>query len=168
MPQFIEYSKEPIIKSDLEKLCEFSLKELREFSIRNPSSKMAKIDPLAICLCQGAASYFINKGKGVKDFDIYFFYQYFYTRKIKPVDLGDIFEKFGVREEDWKRGFKGRRIDFCRRKIGRIEESVLIEKNLVNFLNESRTLTAKELTKKAIIGIWPEEIFGKVIWRGSQ
>jgi hypothetical protein len=166
VPKFIKYSKELITTSDIEKLLEFSLRELDDFTTRNPSSKLARVRPLAICLCQGAALHFINQGDGIKDFDIYFFYEDFYARAIKRVDSSSIFEKFGVWKEDWNRGFKGRRIDFCRRKIGKIEGTESIKEKLVDFLSENKTDTARNLAKKAVIGLWPKEIFKNVIWQG--
>ena len=60
--------------NDLKKLKKLALKEHEEFFKRNPHLKSAYYNSLiGICLCQGAASHYLNPSVGIKDFDIWFF-----------------------------------------------------------------------------------------------
>ena len=38
------------------------------------------------------------------------------------------------------------------------------EQCIQDYLSHTRTKTAKLLAQKAVIGLFPEEVFGKVIW----
>lgn len=43
------------------------------------------------------------------------------------------------------------------------------EKCVIKYLEGERTKTARELAKKAVVGLWPESILGEVIWlRGAS
>ena len=64
--------------------------------------------------------------------------------------------------------FTGRKVDLMGREI----DSDIVERNrgdpegcLADYLREGRTNTARELAKKAAIGLYPQSIFEKIIWQ---
>lgn len=151
---------DPLTTDDLEQLKELALKEHKEFFKRNLHLKSAYYNSLiGICLCQGAASHYLNPNVGVKDFDIWHFYVEnrginFPYRAHKRIDGG----------------YKGKSIDFLKRAISKdIHDSY--SKNsgqvIMKYLLERNTNTKKLLLKKAIIGLFPNEIFGRVLWKGE-
>lgn len=166
-----ERSYRTITIEDLKKLRDLALRERIKFFERNPRYREAYWNSLVgIALCQGAALHFIDCKAGVKDFDIWYFYiksdqlEYPYRAR-KSVDSK--FDKFGVHPLDAIKGYEGRRVDL----IGRAIDVDIIRRNksdpkdcVIEYLKRQRTKTTQELAKKAIIGLWPKTILGKVIW----
>lgn len=151
---------EPLYISDLIELKKLALEENENFFKRNPHLREAYGDSLiGICLCQGAASHYLNQEVGIKDFDIWHFYLknknvYFPNRALKKL----------------KNGYKGKRIDFLKRAIPRrIYDSNPDDPGqiIMEYMFEKNTETKKELLKKAIIGLYPDEIFAEVLWEGE-
>jgi len=167
--QIKERSYETITIEDLKKLRNLALRERIKFFERNPRYREAYWNSLiGIALCQGAALHFIDYKTGVKDFDIWYFYiksdqlEYPYRAR-KSVDSK--FDKFGTHPVDAKKGYKGRRVDLMGRAIDIRRYNKSDPKGcVIEFLRIQKTKTAQELTKKAIIGLWPKAILGKVIW----
>jgi hypothetical protein len=156
----VERSYAPLTLDDLKQLKELALKEHEQFLKRNLHLEKAYRNSLiAICLCQGAASHYINPMIGVKDFDIWHFYV---ESEIIP---------FPYRA--WKKvenGYKGKPIDFLKRAIPRRIYENHIDKPdqvVLEYLLARDTLTKKLLLKKAIIGLFPDGIFGKILWKGE-
>ncbi|MBA7652396.1 hypothetical protein ES703_60230 [subsurface metagenome] len=146
--------------NDLKKLKKLALKEHEEFFKRNPHLKSAYYNSLiGICLCQGAASHYLNPSVGIKDFDIWFFYVkddsiYFQCRKPKRN----------------KNAYKEKPIDFLKRIIPKYICNFNPndpEKTIMEYLKVKNTKTKIELLKKAIIGLYPDKIFGKEFWKGN-
>lgn len=170
-----ERSFRVITAKDLKELQELSLKERERFFERNPRYKIPYYHSLiAIALCQGAALHYIDRRTGVKDFDIWYFYiendcvRYPY-RALKEVDSR--LDKFGIHPGDVKKRYKGRRVGL----MGRAIKNDIVERNMRepircirDYLKEVRTKTARELAKKAVIGLWPETILGEKIWPVTQ
>jgi len=105
----------------------------------------------------------------VKDFDIWFFFALdakvqFPYRWHKQIDLK--LTKFGASTYDVRKGFRGRRIDL----FGRAIASEIVKRGngeparcIENYLEETKTKSAKLLSKKAVVGPYPDSILGKVI-----
>jgi hypothetical protein len=164
------YSTEVIDHNDLMFLKDFALIFLRNWAY------CAKFQDLLLCitLCQGAANhyavcngyakrYFDSTRIGVKDFDIWFFFgkeqgRIFNPRWIGKKDLG--YTKFGRNPDDV--GFTGRRIDFIGRSItfGKMD----IEGSIKRWLQSGGGASPKYLSQKAVVGLYPDEVLGKVIW----
>jgi hypothetical protein len=76
----IDRSPAVISDCDLDELFVGSLSRLREYFVDGPGKKWRNLYdiqyPLAAALCQGAAMHYHDKINGVKDFDIWFFYQF--------------------------------------------------------------------------------------------
>jgi len=150
----------PLAMDDLKQLRGLALKEHKQFFRRNPHLKRAYCNSLiAICLCQGAASHYLNSRVGIKDFDIWHFY----------VENESI--NFPYRA--WKRienGYKEKPIDFLKRAIPRSLFGAYPnspERVILEYMFTRNTLTKTLLLKKAVIGLFPNEIFGKVLWKGE-
>lgn len=157
-----ERSYDPITEEDLEKLKALALKEHEVFFKRNPHLKVAYYNSLiGICLCQGAASHYLNPTKkiGVKDFDIW----HFYVESSKT--------NFPYRAHKVIiNGHKSKSIDFLKRAIPQdiYDLSPKDPKQIImNYLLEKNTKTKKLLLKKAVIGLHPKKIFGEAIWQGE-
>jgi hypothetical protein len=155
-----ERSYFPLTIDDLRQLKELALKEHDDFFRRNPHLEKAYRNSLiAICLCQGAALHYINPTVGVKDFDIWHFY------------IENESTPFPYRA--WKRienGYRGKPIDFLKRAIPRhIYEKHIDEPDraVLEYLLARNTITKRLLLKKAIIGLYPDKIFSKILWRGD-
>jgi len=146
--------------NDLKKLRELALEEHKSFFKRNPHLHKAFYNSLiGICLCQGAASHYLDPTVGIKDFDIWHFY------------LESKKSRFPYRaHKKIKNGYKGKSIDFLKRVIPKRIYDLSPkspEKIIMNYLLEKNTKTKKLLLKKAIIGLYPDEIFSKVLWKGE-
>ena len=173
MSDSLERSYERITRDDLNVLKKRALKERERFFDRNPRYRELYQNALiAITLCQGAALHFLDEKNGIKDFDIWYFYANtpnlrYPHRALKQVDSG--MRKFGIHPSDAKRRYVGRRIHLmgraidCQHKLGQHDP----RKCVLRYLMDHKTETARRLSEKAVIGLWPESIFGKVIWAGT-
>lgn len=171
--QIEERSYKRITIEDLKKLEDLALKERTEFFDRHPRYRKAYENSLiAIALCQGAASHFVDGKTGVKDFDIWYFYiqnsdvTYPY-RALKSVDSN--LSEFGVHPDDVEKRYRGRRGHL----MGRTIDISIVKRNngdamncIIEYLEAGRTTTARELAKKSVVGLWPDAILGRVIWSG--
>jgi len=150
----------PLTRNDLEHLKKLSLKEHYAFFERNPHLRTAYYGSLiGICLCQGAASHYVNPKVGVKDWDIWHFYikdrkTNFPYRARKRID----------------NGYRGKPIDFLKRAISKdIYDSYsgYPERTIMRYLLERNTKTKRLLLKDAIIGLYPNALVGRVFWKGE-
>lgn len=156
-------SLEKITKSDLKKLLRLAKSNVDDFFSRKPEYQKYVGKEVLIALCQGAALHFIDGRNGVKDFDVWFFYprlskQLPYRRR-GTADFGQ--SKFGKFPNDV--GYDGRRIDVLMRSEHSFS-SKSPNAGLSQYLSEPKTATAKHLSRKAVIGLYPESVFGKVLW----
>lgn len=170
----MDRSYEEITISDLRYLRELAWNVLRGFITRNPKYNSLEELLIAITLCQGAALHYYNKTNGIKDFDVWFFFKddgktRFPPRWIYQVDSR--LETFG-RYPDDPEEYIGRRVDFLGRTIcGHCERSALCDRKssdpvhcLRGYLQKKATRSAYHLSQKAVVGLWPEDILGKIIW----
>lgn len=115
---------------------------------------------IGIFLCQGAACHYLDHKTGVKDWDIWHFY-------VKNTETYFPYRKH-ERIED---GYKDKPIDFLKRAISRDIFDCCKrqpEATVMKYMLERNTKTKKELLKKAIIGLHPDIVFGKVLWKGTK
>ena len=118
-----------------------------------------------IALCQGAALHYLYGKAGVKDFDVWTFYSEhpsapFPYRRVGGRDFGS--PKFGRHPSNADR-FIGRGVDL----IGRSLKCSLKsdpEKIVREYLANPRTKSAKALSKKAVVLLYPKNLLGKSIW----
>lgn len=158
-------SQSAITKSDLKKLLRLARSDIDAFFDRNPGYRHYQGREVLVALCQGAALHFLDKKNGVKDFDVWFFYPsgkpVLPYRRRGVVDFGE--SKFGVHPKMKREGFVGRTIDVLMRSnsafSGKSPES-----EIVNYLTNTKTKTAKLLSAKAVIGLYPDRLLGKQLW----
>jgi hypothetical protein len=158
-------SPEIITKSDLKKLLTLARTDIDSFFNRNPSYCDYVGNEVLITLCQGGALHYIDRKNGVKDFDVWFFYpmksRNLPYRRRGVVDFGE--SKFGVHPEMKLKGFSGRTVDVLMRSDvffkGKSPDTEIAE-----YLLYKNSATSKFLAKKAVIGLFPERLFGKRLW----
>lgn len=158
-------SKEIITKTDLKKLRRLAYTDIEKFFEKNPIYKQPyKGKEVLVALCQGAALHYIDGENGIKDFDVWFFYPKkeptLPYRRRGVVDFGP--SKFG-RHPNTKSDYTGRTVDVLMR------SDPCFNKNgptvgLTNYFSTSKTKTAELLSQKAVIGLYPENVFGKILW----
>jgi len=186
--------KTETVERSVKRIGKVHLKALGKIARDDISSLLSKSDRFrrayrgrlfAITLCQGAATHYLDGTNGVKDFDVwswwaerdpalsrYTGYKFPY-RRFRSVDSARYdrcFEGFGVRANDADDGYEGRRVDLLMREIPDslgatgISDPVLA---LQEYLTKGKTDSARLLSAKPLIGIWPESILGIHIWTGS-
>ena len=156
-------SKEKITRRDLRKLLKLSREDIDEFFLRNPKYEKYRNRERLVALCQGAALHYIDEENGIKDFDVWYFYPdktiNLPYRRRGVVDFGE--SKFGKYRTDAE--FKGRTIDVLMRSDPAFRKREPGEA-LIRYFSESRSKSAQQLSQKAVIRLYPEAVFGKVLW----
>ena len=165
-----------IERSHLLKLRDIAFTDQKDLFARNPRFQRAYAGRLmAIALCQGAALHFLGGISGVKDFDVWSFYlepvqselkRMNWNRRLKSVESE--LPEFGAHPDDLKSGFRTRRVDLLARSL----LSRVIERHgndatvsLQAYLGDGPARTSPwYLAKKAVVGLWPDEVLGKVLW----
>lgn len=144
---------------DLSRLRDIGLQEHENFFRRNPRLKFPYYRRLlAICLCQGAASHYLDNRWGINDFDLWHFY------------LEHASVPFPYRAHyRIQNGYRGRRVDFLKRTI---REDIALRhcdsgEAVLAYLLERNTSSKRLLVRKGVIGLFPSRIFGKVLWKGE-
>lgn len=160
----MERSLEKIEHEDLRRLLKLAKNDITSFFNRNPKYvKQYKDRESIVVLGQGGALHYIDEKSGVKDFDVWFFFPEgefpLPFRRRGQVDFGE--SKFGTHPNDI--GYKGRRIDVLMRS-DRYFNKGMPEDHLINYLKNRNSKTSNLLSQKAMVGLWPEQFFGRVIW----
>ena len=145
---------------DLKRLRKLALEEHENFFERNPRLRKAFYNSLiGICLCQGAASHYLNPKVGINDFDIWHFY----------LEITNVNFPYRAHKRI-ENGYKGKPIDFLKRAIPKDKYNLdpnNPEQVIMEYLDKRNTKTKKLLLNKAIIGLYPDKIFSKVLWKGE-
>lgn len=117
-----------------------------------------------VALCQGAAVHYIHKKNGVKDFDVWFFYpqkgdKQLPYRRTGLVDFGK--SKFGKHPNSPL--FEGRGVDVLMRSTEFFNRGTP-KACITDYLSSRKSPSAKFLAQKAVVGLYPESVFGEVLW----
>jgi hypothetical protein len=153
-----------ITRGDLERLLELARHDRRQFFAKHPGWAQYYADRiLGTALCQGAAWHYVRGDIGINDFDVYTFYaanpaRPWYAKRLASVDFGD--GKFGCSEIS-RPGFIGRRVDLMGRAL-KVPPGTDLGAALRSYLRSTRTATARELGKKAVVLLEPR--IGEVVW----
>jgi hypothetical protein len=158
-------SYEPITGEHLERLAEIARLDRTERFRRRPRWRPYDDRILCTALCQGAALHFLDKRNGVKDFDVYTFYAEatigpFPARWRLTADFGE--SHFGRYEPD-PLALIGRRVDLIGRSLP-VAPGVDPVEAVREYLRGRRTSTARHLASKAVIGVDPPTLRGRIIW----
>ena len=158
------YINKPVTMKELRCLAKHARMEEKAFFARNP----CLVEPyqqrlILVALCQGAALQFLGCGYGVKDFDIHFFYaqnqdKLRLSRAVKPykANVGD---------------FSNAQIDYIRTVVPNAQPHLKPDsaiQTVQKFLRRKPTSNAYHLSQKAVIGLYPDEVFGKQIWLAPE
>lgn len=168
-------SYEKITLRDLKQLLKLALKERKLFFKDNPNYRPYYRSLIAVVLCQGAAKHFVDGKTGVKDFDIWFFYKprngkYPIWRLGRYGHIVDSeIKKFGknIKHPD----FVGRKVDLMIRELPKklIQECGANPNDCIKaYLKNPRTQSARKLSEKAAVGLYPKWIFGKVLYKSKD
>ena len=156
-----------ITKEDLIALLQGSMKRIESYFVKGNGAKWQNLydvyNPLCVALCQGAAMHYQDKKNGIKDFDIWFFYPYNQKHlPYRPVWNWDLnIPKFGRHPE--MKQYKGRKVDVMVRSLKKYFPNKPRE-TLIDYLTNNTNSTPKELSKKAVVLISPNELLGETIW----
>lgn len=134
------------------------------FSRKLETARLYRGGRFAVALCQGAALHYLDGVNGIKDFDVWSFYKAalerpFPYRRRGILDFGT--SKFGVSAGYTQ--FVGRRVDHIGRSISDSDYSDPAAV-LQRYLRTGGTESARQLSKKAVILLCPEERIGEVVW----
>jgi hypothetical protein len=154
------YIKQQVTLAELRDLATLAQREESDFFARNPHlSELYRNRLIAVALCQGAALQFVGRGYGVADFDVHFFYNQNpskprLSRAVKRLtaDVGN---------------FEHAPIDFVRTVVPSLlcgSHDNDAQTLLRGFLQQKPTANAAHLSKKAVVGLIPEALFGRIIW----
>jgi hypothetical protein len=154
------YIQQPVRRVELADLARIAAAEERAFFERNPHLIQPYRDRLlAMALCQGAALQYLGRGYGVNDFDLHFFYAQNPSKPRLSRAVGRTWTSVGA--------FSNAPVDFIRTLVPNcdpVREAQVAVQQLRRFLHEERTANAKHLAAKAVVGLWPDGLFGATIW----
>jgi hypothetical protein len=156
------YWRLPVEVGELRSLVAIAKAEENDFFRRNPHvAKSYRSRLIGVALCQGAALQYLRCGYGVKDFDLHFFYAQNPDKPRLSRAVKRIHSTVGR--------FDSIPVDFIRTVIPppRSGKPHSIEDQLRSFLDTRPTANATHLSQKAVIGLYPPEIFGTTLWRAK-
>jgi hypothetical protein len=160
-----ERSFEPLTAADLKRLAELALDDFEQLFTRRPDTGDLYRDRLLmLCLCQGGAEHFLRRKHGVKDLDVWGFFSEhparpFPYRRRGVQDFGP--SHLGRHPDDV--GFKGRRVDIIGRSI-RCASDQSARACVLEWLRSGKTDSARLISQRPVIAIYPEGDSGSVIW----
>ena len=154
------YRQHPVTVRELESLLALAIGDEERFFREHDNCVVPYRNRLlCIALCQGAALQFLGQGYGVADFDVHFFYaknpdKPRLSRAVKRTiaDVG---------------GFAAIPVDYVRTVVpgatltGDTRSTV---EQLQAFLQQRPTANAFHLAQKAVVGLSPSPLFGRVLW----
>ena len=155
------YINQPVTARELRDLAKLAAVEEKAFFVRNPHlSKPYQQRLLLVALCQGAVLQYLGCGRGVKDFDVHFFYAQNPEKKKLSRPTKEVYACIGA--------FPVLPIQFMRAVMPETQPCLEAEAAIQavrEFLRNKPTTGAYYLSKKAVIGLYPTEMFGIEIWR---
>jgi len=157
---------EKLTKEDLKEIEQYAKEELKRLfnEVGKPKGKYKVYENklIAICLCQGAAQHFVDGKTGIKDIDVWFFFEE--DKDVKIPNFKNM--RKSVSKKFTNIGEK--RIDFLKKAIKEDiinkSESEKPEDILKSYLQNGHTSTSKLLAQKSVVGLFPPDIFEKIIW----
>jgi hypothetical protein len=156
------YVHRPVGGAELRSLLELATAEERAFFERNRTLvRPYRSRLLAIALCQGAALQYAGRGYGVNDFDVHFFYAQNPAKPRLSRTVKRVFATVGA--------FDHVPVDFIRTVVpspraGRKQSTA---QRIRTFLHEGPTANARHLSAKAVVGLSPRTIFGRILWQSA-
>jgi hypothetical protein len=162
-----EKSQEWLTTEHLHRLVQIAQDDLEGFFERNPHRKDYQSQVRLTALCQGAALHYLDHTTGVKDLDVWTFFEELPRgrverhRRPKQEDFG--VSTLGRHPGDATKGYAGRTVDLLLTTIP-YRHGQRIDDTVRDYLRTGRTKTRRCLAEKAVIGLDPPEYFGVTIW----
>jgi hypothetical protein len=158
-------SFEKIEIADLERLRDLALGYLDDLFTRKPDgSGRLRGHLMLLCLVQGGARHFVYRDRGVRDFDVLGLFRSipdikYNPQHMKSLDFGP--SKFGSDpDEPW---LQGRKVDIVGRSIEfRCADTSVLA--LRRYLEQGKTQSARLWAQRPVVGLWPKEHLGRVLW----
>ena len=150
---------------DLRRLATIAALDRHDFFNRHPRWALEYKDRfLCSALCQGAALHYLNGRTGINDFDVYSFYaanprRAWYAKALRSRDFGN--PRFGQTVS--KPEYVGRRVDLMGRSIEVARKADPVTA-IRQYLQRSRTRSARLLAEKAVVILQPARLRGTVVW----
>lgn len=150
----------------LDHLAKIARESTEEFFRRKPRWLPYRDRLLCIALAQGAARHYLDGSTGVKDIDVWIFYEF--DRQLGPFPYRMRWTKdfgpsvFGRHPAD--EGYEGRRVDLLNRSIMRPIGASRIEA-LRAYLLDPRTTTARLLAQKPVVLLDPKDRRGEIVYQ---
>jgi len=163
----LERSPEKITENDLHEIYNGSKARLNEYFVLGSGRKWLDLydinNPIVAALCQGAAMHFYDGTTGVRDFDVWFFYPF----KEKHLPYRTIWT-WDYQNPKFSRhpniqGYEGRKVDVLVRSIHNYSKTDSV-KTIHQYLELKSTKSSRELSKKAVVMLYPKNQLGNVIW----
>ena len=157
-----ERSFEPLTDDHLARLSGIAQDLLRDRVFRTPVGRQYKDRLILLALCQGGAQHYVDGVAGVKDLDVWAFFRGgiktpFPWRARWRADFGP--SRLGRHPAD--DGYLGRRVDVMGRSIPANDANG--EEAVLAWLR-GRSMSAKLLIKRPVIGLYPPKIFAQPLW----
>jgi hypothetical protein len=153
-------------RADLRRLAHLAQEDREDFFTRHPEfSILYNRRLLCVALCDDAALHYVNGVSGVAEFSVWSFYAEhaeapFPFHLVGHADFGK--SKFG-RAPDAAETYQGRRVALHGRSIDAVAGSDPLSA-LQNYLKAGASPSARELSQKAVILIFPDDLCGIQAW----
>jgi hypothetical protein len=164
MEHSLSYAR--ITKTDLRKLGRLAREERDDFFARHPEwALLYRKRMLCSALCGSGALHYLNGITGVREFQVCTFYAEhaeapFPYQHVSHLDYGE--SKFGC-DPDLPEAYAGLRVELQGRSLDARPGDDPLEV-LQRYLKAGQTPTARQLAKKAVVLLEPEELLGIEAW----
>jgi hypothetical protein len=153
---------EPLTNDDLARLSGIAQDVLRDKAFRTPVGRTYEDRLILLALCQGGAQHYLDGVTGVKDLDVWAFFRGgidrpFPWRARWSADFGP--SRLGRHPAD--KGYLGRRVDVMGRSIPASDTN---DERAIRAWLHGRSKSARLLVKRPVIALFPEGLFGKLLW----
>jgi len=152
----------------LDRLAMLAERDAEAFFTRYPDLAAYRRRRLGVFLAQGGAGHYAGLGNGVKDLDVWTFYErvpglrQLHPKRIVSVDFGP--SVFG-RHPHHGTHCTGRKVDLMMRSIGRAHEDQVA--SVLAWLRDDPNKSPQELRRKPLVVIEPVNRRGEIAWRPS-
>jgi hypothetical protein len=146
-------------KAELRSLVALAKAEEYAFFQRNPHLvRLYRGRLLAVALCQGAALQYLGCSYGINDFDVHYFYAQHPAKPRLSRAVKRIRATVGT--------FDNVPVDFIRTVVPAIKTAGRrsAAERINAFLRDRPTSNARHLAGKAVVGLLPNHLFGRVLW----
>jgi hypothetical protein len=152
---------------DLKRLQEIALDDLEGIISRKPEQKPFKKKLFFIALTRGAAQHYLDRKTGIRDFNVCLFFKQakeentLYQRaKKKASGLDKFGPDPGGKTKTRQVEVRGWEIPTGVLRKGRSNP----EKCLEFWFEKAEGEVVEEIAKEAVVGLWPDNIIGKILW----